>query len=361
MKLDFNLQLKKGAFSLHAEANIPAESVTAIIGPSGAGKSTLLRCLAGLEPTVHGHIHAGEEHWLENKRSLSPHFRRIGFVFQHAALFEHLSVSQNLNYARKRALDSDRFTLEEIAQATRIEHLLSRSPENLSGGERQRVAIARAIASNPQLLLLDEPLSAVDEASRFQLSIELDRAFHAFKIPALYVTHNLAEAARLSNHAIRMVDGRITEAGPTSQILAPSSLSLDELNSPFSIVTIHSRRDLPGEGLVEIASAIGPLTIPASALPQDLPDRLLIRARDIGLSLSRIDQSSFLNQIPATVKTLQSQSASQTLVTLSCQEGTLHALVTHRSAKHLQLTPGSPVHALIKSVTLVDQDSTPTP
>ncbi|MDQ8183348.1 molybdenum ABC transporter ATP-binding protein [Pelagicoccus sp. SDUM812005] len=350
MKVSFDLQLQKGAFSLAAKADLPADSVTTIVGHSGAGKSTLLRCLAGLEKGARGAIQVGEEAWLENGRSLPPHLRRIGYVFQHAALFEHLSVSQNLRYARQRALDSDLFTLEEIAQATRIQHLLERAPATLSGGERQRVAIARAIASNPQILFLDEPLSAVDETARNQLAHELEQIFRSFQIPALYVTHNLAEAARLSSHALRLESGRVTANAATRQVLAPTDLH--DGSDPFSILEIRARRDLAEEALTELDTAIGPLLVSTSSIPRNLPQRILVRARDVGLSLDPLPATSFLNQIPASIHALHEHSASQVLAQLSCQGGTLYALVTRRSAQKLLLAPGHPVHALIKSVTL---------
>lgn len=353
MKISFDLQLQKGSFALDAKADLPADTVTAIIGKSGTGKSTLLRCLAGLETEVTGTIQVGEEAWLKDGRSLSPHFRRIGFVFQHAALFDHLSVFQNLKYARKRALDADHYSLDEIAQVTRIQHLLERQTSTLSGGERQRVAIGRAIALNPQLLLLDEPLSAVDETARSQLSQELEQIFRSFEIPALYITHNLTEAARLSSHALRMENGRITANAPTRQVLAPTQTG--QGTAPFSIVEIRSRRDLPDEGLSELDTAIGPLLVPAASLPRELPQRLLVQASDVGLSLDPIPESSFLNQIPSTIQAIHEHSESQALVQLSCQGGTLYALVTRRSAQKLLLGPSRPVQALIKTVTLQAQ------
>lgn len=353
MKICFDLQLQKGNFTLAAKADLPADTITAIIGQSGAGKSTLLRCLAGLERETAGSIQVGDEAWLKEGRSLSPHFRRIGFVFQHAALFDHLNVSQNLNYARKRTLDANHYTLSEITQITRIKHLLDRQPTTLSGGERQRVAIARAIASNPQLLLLDEPLSAVDETARTQLSQELEQIFRSFEIPALYVTHNLTEAARLSSHALRMENGRVTANAPTRQVLAPAQIV--DGTAPFSIIEIRSRRDFPEEGLSEFDTAIGPLLVTSSSLPADLPQRLLVQASDVGLSLDPLPRSSFLNQISSTIQSVHEHSASQVLVQLSCQGGTLFALVTRRSAQKLMLSPNLPVHALIKTVTLQAQ------
>ncbi len=353
MKISFDLQLQKGKFALDATAELPADSVTAIIGHSGAGKSTLLRCLAGLEKDATGTIQAGEESWLQSGRSLSPHFRRIGYVFQHAALFEHLSVSQNLRYARKRALDADLYTLEEIAQATRIQHLLERAPSTLSGGERQRVAIARAIASNPQILFLDEPLSAVDETARSELCHEFEQIFRSFEIPALYVTHNLSETARLSSHALRIENGRITANAATRQVLTPTHLH--DGSAPFSIIEIRSRRDLPEEGLATLDTAIGPLLVPAASLPPSLPKRILIPAREVGISLDPLPGTSFLNQIEASIQAIHEHTAIQLLVQLSCQCGTLYALITRRSTQKLLLAPTQTVHALIKSVTLQAQ------
>lgn len=348
MKLAFDIKLQKGDFGLHAKADLPAESVTAIIGKSGAGKSSLLRCLAGLEPSAEGVILAGEESWLKDGRSLAPHFRRIGFVFQHAALFEHLSVSGNLHYAQRRVLGDDRFTLDEIVRATRIDRLLNRMPDSLSGGERQRVAIARAVAANPQALFLDEPLSAVDEEARGALLNELERLFGVFGIPALYVTHNLAEAARISNYAIKMEAGSIVEHGPTEEVLTPKADS----DTPFSIVSIESRRDLADENLSCLETNIGQLLLPTIGDSTQIPARILIRAQDVGISLSRLNESSILNQIPATVHELKTYPTGQTLVTMQCQGVKLYSLITRRSAQTLNLQPGTSLLALIKGVAL---------
>lgn len=353
MRVSFDLQLQKGAFALAAKADLPADSVTALVGPSGAGKSSLLRCLAGLEKAARGRIEVGQEQWLGEGRSLAPHLRRIGYVFQHAALFNHLSVSQNLRYARKRALAADLYSLDGIARATRIEHLLDRAPHTLSGGERQRVAIARAVASNPQMLFLDEPLSAVDQTARDQLVHELEQIFRSFRIPALYVTHNLSEAARLSAHALRMDNGRIVANAATRQALAPTLVA--DGSDPFSIVDVRSRHELPEDGLARLETAIGPLLVCSAALAREAPQRILIRARDVGLSLEPLPATSFLNQIPATVQSVHDHSPSQVLVQLSCQGGTLYSLVTRRSAQKLLLAPSRPAHALIKSVTLQAQ------
>ncbi|MBC2606794.1 molybdenum ABC transporter ATP-binding protein [Pelagicoccus albus] len=352
MKIDFDIQLQKGSFQLEAKGSIPSGSVTALIGPSGSGKSTLLRCLAGLEPGAKGQITIGEEPWLSSETELPTHLRRIGYVFQHAALFEHLSVSQNLQYARKRAQGEAQHSLPEIAAAIQITPLLERQVDTLSGGERQRVAIARAIASNPKLMLLDEPLSAVDENSRYQLSLELERLFQQFQIPTVFVTHNYAEAARLTNFAIRMRSGKVIASGPTAEVLDPTHGEPSATQAPFSTVDLHGRTDLAEEGLCQLESAIGQLLVPLDSIPNQLPRRIIIRSRDVGLSISKFEGSSFLNQIPAQVEEIREFSNSQALVRLGCGSGTLVALLTLRSVESLKLKDGLAVYALIKSVTL---------
>lgn len=348
MNLEFDLQLTLGEFTLKAQGSA-SDSVTAIVGPSGSGKTSFLRCIAGLEPKANGSIRFGDEEWLSQDSQLPPHHRKIGYVFQHAALFEHLNVSQNLNYARKRARAPDLYSLSEIASVTRIEHLLERAPDKLSGGERQRVAVARALAANPRLLLFDEPLSALDDSTRHHLTLELETLFERFRIPTLYVTHNLGEAARLCSHAIRMDAGRITATGPIERVLSPT----DQTSSAalFAIVGTKSRTDHSQDGLTTLKTSIGPLILPTRSVPANLPPRLLIHARDVGISLQPLPESSFLNQIPATIKALIPHNESQTLAHLSTDTGSIFALLTKRSTQQLALRPDLPIHALIKSVT----------
>lgn len=349
MSIAFDLKLTRGDFQLSAKADLP-NSVIAIVGQSGSGKTSILRSLAGLEPDARGFIRMGDNVWLDDSRSLPTHKRRLGYVFQHSALFEHLTVSQNLNYARKRAESiRDAHSLDEISQATRIEHLIARKVDSLSGGERQRVAIARALAANPQLLLLDEPLSALDHDTRHHLILEFENLFKRFEIPTLYVTHNLAEAARLCSHALVIRSGKVVTFGPVADVLSPQFQ--ESTSQLFSIVSTRSHRSLPVDCLAEIETDIGTLLLPQSSLPEVLPKRVLIHARDVGISLYPMPQSSFLNQIPVQIESVQAVNEGQSLIRLSAASGTLLALVTNRSTKDLRLGPEKSVFALIKSVT----------
>lgn len=349
MSITFDIRLTLGDFELAAKASLPL-AVTAIVGKSGSGKTSLLRSIAGLEPHARGTIQIGDTTWLEESHSLPIHKRRLGYVFQHAALFDHLTVSQNLNYARKRAeATSAEHSLEEISRATRIQHLVAREIHSLSGGERQRVAIARALAANPQLLLLDEPLSALDHATRHHLILELENIFKRFGVPTLYVTHNLAEAARLCSHALIVDAGKISACGTIAEVLSPQVQETSAQH--FSVISTQSRQALTEDSLIALSTEIGTLLLPENSIPDTLPKRILVHARDVGISLTPMPQSSFLNQIPARIEASQVLNEGQSLLRLVAASGNLTAMVTNRSVRELGLTTGKDVFALIKSVT----------
>ncbi len=199
-----------GGFALDVALEVPAQGVTALVGPSASGKSTLLRALAGLE-RLGGDVRVGVAVWQDAARFTPPHRRAVGFVFQRAALLGHLSVRRNLDYGRRRAGLAPAETAR-IAQLMRLEPLLERMPDRLSGGERQRVAVARALLAAPRLLLLDEPLTGLDEDAKAELLPALQRAFADLCIPILYVSHDRAEVARLATRTLHLQAGRIMPA-----------------------------------------------------------------------------------------------------------------------------------------------------
>lgn len=191
------LRLDWPGFTLDVDLSLPCHGVTALFGPSGSGKTTLLRCIAGLERAPQGFLAVNGEIWQDGKHWLPTHMRPLGYVFQEASLFSHLSVMGNLRYGLKRLSDDQHKSLDQVIELLGIEHLLDRKPDRLSGGERQRVGIARALAVRPRILLMDEPLAALDLQRKQEILPYLERLHEELAIPVLYVSHSPDEVARL--------------------------------------------------------------------------------------------------------------------------------------------------------------------
>jgi len=217
-QLDTNILLKRKQFELRLELSLPEAGITALLGPSGSGKSTALRVLAGLEKPHKGNIQRGQRTWFnaENKIFLPPQQRRIGMMFQDYALFEHLSVSDNVGYGL--AKEGRKYHISHWLEQLHIEDFAARFPAQLSGGQRQRVALARALAPDPDLLLLDEPFSAVDVSLRQQLRYQLKELVNDVNRPALIVSHHLEDARYLSDNIGVMAEGRMLQFGKTAEV-----------------------------------------------------------------------------------------------------------------------------------------------
>ena len=196
-----------GSFRLDAELSVPATGVTALFGPSGSGKTTLLRCIAGLQ-RMKGRLLVKSAVWQDRRRFLPAHRRPIGYVFQEPSLLAHLSVEGNLRFGLKRAAPRG-IGFDEVVALLGLEPLLSRSTLKLSGGERQRVAIGRALLAQPELLLMDEPLSGLDAEAKAEILPRIERLNDALSIPVIYVSHDAAEVARLADRVLLMRAGRI--------------------------------------------------------------------------------------------------------------------------------------------------------
>ncbi|MHB8760759.1 MAG: molybdenum ABC transporter ATP-binding protein, partial [Thiobacillus sp.] len=245
-------------FVLDVDLNLPGQGVTALFGHSGSGKTTLLRCIAGLERAAEGELSVRGEVWQDATRFLPTHRRPLGYVFQEASLFPHLSVRGNLEYGMKRSREPlARAALDDVVELLGIGRLLERRPEQLSGGERQRVAIARALAVKPRLLLMDEPLAALDFARKQEVLPYLERLHDELEIPVLYVSHAPDEVARLADHIIVMQDGCARAAGPLGDTLARLDLPI-RLGEDVGVVldAVVAARDAAWH-LVEMAFAGG--------------------------------------------------------------------------------------------------------
>ncbi len=347
-----------GDFDLAVDLELPGRGVTVLFGASGCGKTTLLRCLAGLEPEVRGWLSINGEVWQDDAAAqfLPPHRRAVGYVFQDAALFPHLSVRQNLDYGQRRVPDaSRRIPFDQAIDLLGIRPLLDRRPDRLSGGERQRVGMARALLTSPSLLLMDEPLAALDLALKRDILPYLERLHDELDIPVIYVTHSPDEMARLGDHLVLMERGRIKEQGSLETMLGNLELLSTFAEEPGVVFeAVVAGHDLV-DGITRLDFAGGSLAVP---LREDAPGRRVrcrIAPSDVSVTLSRADDSSILNILPATVTELgMTAETTQVMVRLDAGGIFLLARITRLSCRRLGLAPGVPVFAQIKALAFLD-------
>lgn len=356
-RLQLRLSLARPAFALSLDLDLPGRGISVLYGPSGSGKTTVLRCVAGLEPGARGRVRIGHESWQDDEAGLCrPTWQRpLGYVFQEASLFEHLDVQGNLRYGLRRARSSDgEATLQDAIGLLGIGHLLQRRADQLSGGERQRVAIARALATRPRLLLLDEPLAALDAARRQEILPWLERLRDELRIPMLYVTHSADEVARLADHLVLLREGRVQASGPAVSVLAalePASLAGEDAGT-----LVHARIDERDTywHLARAGFEGGSFWVADTGRPVGSPVRLRILARDVSLQTIEPTQTSIQNHLPVVVEALAPQThPSQCLVRLRCGQVPLLARLTHKSVHALGLAPGSHAWALVKAVAVI--------
>jgi molybdate transport system ATP-binding protein len=344
-----------GRFMLDAEFSVPARGITGIFGPSGCGKTSVLRCIAGLQRVPDGVCRIGDEVWQDANRFVPVHRRPIGYVFQEASLFPHLSVTRNLLYGAGNAA-SRGAQLAEIADLLGIAHLLDRAPRHLSGGERQRVAVGRALVSNPRLLLMDEPLSALDRATKSEILPFLERLHETLRLPILYVSHDMAEIERLADHLVLMENGRVIASGPLADLQSDPELPLAA--SSEAAVSLDARvvAHDAANGLLVLEVDGGRFITPGTAVAVGSRKRMRVGAGDISLSRKMPGPSTILNVLPARV--LSSSAAGEHEVAavlglgLDGAGARLVARVTRKSWTDLALADGAEVFAQIKGVAL---------
>jgi len=352
---------KTGTFSLDAAFAVPASGVTALFGPSGCGKTTVLRCMAGLLRLKDGHCAVDGDVWQDGGSFRPAHKRPVGYVFQEASLFPHLSVTGNLLYAtrgRKPAKPADPVGFDEVVSLLGLGRFLDRSPRHLSGGERQRVAIGRALLSQPKLLLMDEPLSALDRLSKDEILPYLERLHLALSIPVLYVSHDLAEVERLADTLVLMETGRVRAAGPIAALLADPDLPLLHMPQPAAVVDGSVLFHDPTYGLSTVDIPGGQLLVSGDLGSAGGRCRLRIPARDVSLGRELPLDTSILNALPAKILGAEPAADKQMTVRLALGEDGSGAPILSRISKlswdRLQLKPGETVIARIKAVALAD-------
>ena len=362
MTLEIDIDHLQGEFRLKAAFTV-AGKLTALFGRSGSGKTTLVNTIAGLVRPQHGRIMVDGTMLLDTSAGLfvPRHRRRIGYVFQEGRLFPHLDVRQNLLFGRWFARPSgDAPGLAEVVALLGIGHLLARRPGSLSGGEKQRVAIGRALLAHPRILLMDEPLAALDEARKAELLPYIERLRDAANVPIIYVSHSLSEVARLADSVVIMENGRVVAAGSASAVLSRMDLPILDIDGEGGVVldVTVARHDL-AYNLSILALPGGELQVPLVPLQPGAQTRVRIRARDVILSLTPPHGLSALNVLAGKVVAVEGGSANgagaaaaSVLATIDCSGTILAARITLKSLDALRLHPGMPCHAIVKSVSL---------
>lgn len=352
-----HLHLQRNNFALNIDLQLPGRGITALFGPSGCGKTTCLRALAGLE-RAQGRVAVNGQVWQDDaqRQWLPTHQRALGYVFQEASLFPHLSARANVEYGLQRTpIARRKVQMEQAVDLLGIGHLLDRSPATLSGGERQRIAIARALATSPQLLLMDEPLSALDAQRKAEVLPYLERLHRSLDMPVLYVSHSQDEVARLAHHVVLLQAGRVVSQGETAVLLTQRDHPMGPAADAASLVQGQITHYDAQDHLSTVRFEGGELFISGAAERGNGETvRLRVLARDVSVALQAPSGSSILNRVPATLAALREDSPGQVMLTLQAGPTTLLARVSARSVRELGLQQGQSVIAQIKSVALLD-------
>jgi molybdate transport system ATP-binding protein len=352
--LTLDVGLRFPGFSLEVAQTFPGHGITALFGPSGCGKSTLLRVIAGIERGAAGRVAHGDTVWQGPGAFVPPHRRGVGYVFQDARLFPHLTALGNLRYADRRARrEPAGYGFDDVVDVLELAPLFHRRSGQLSGGERQRVAIGRTLLARPRLLLMDEPLAALDTRRKGEILPHVAQLPAAFGVPVIYVTHALDEVTQVCDRIVALAAGRVVATGGVAEVL--SRLDLGDVQGRFEAGTVlegrigaqddalhMTRVDLTGGGTMEV---------PQIGLAPGAPVRLRVRARDVSLALARPTGLSIRNMLDATVRRIDPDPASAFAEVLLDAGGQhLRARVTRAAVADLGLAPGRPVVALVKAV-----------
>ncbi len=356
--LDIALRHQLGTFTLDLAFTAPP-GVTALFGRSGAGKTTVVNAVAGLMTPDRGRITIGGTRLLDTEAGLNIpcHRRRVGYVFQDDRLFPHLTVRQNLLFGRR---PTTRRSLEDVVDLLGIGHVLDRRPRDLSGGEKSRTAIGRALMSDAQILLLDEPLAALDAPRKAEILPYLKRLCATTDIPILYVSHALGEVAQLATTIVILRDGQVDHVGPAAQILAdPQVMPAIGGRTAGSILRAEVLSHDADDNLTTLQLSGGQIVLPQIDMAPGSPLSLRIEAREVLIARTRPADISALNILPATVTEIQEGAGPGAAVALKVGEDILLARISRRSVRELDLGPGTNCFAILKSTAIAPDDIGP--
>ncbi len=343
-------------FTLEVDLQLPAKGVTALFGHSGSGKTTLLRCIAGLECAPQGFLRVNGKLWQDSKQDvfLPTHQRSLGYVFQEASLFPHLNVRKNLEFGRKRvSFLRNPAGLAQAVELLGISHLLERMPDKLSGGERQRVAIARALAVSPQVLLMDEPLAALDLKRKQEILPFLTRLQGELAIPILYVTHSPQEVTQLADYLVVLEAGKVVASGMLAETLTQLDSPMAQGKQASTVLQVTVCGHEPEFHLSQVQFAGGIVHLPQQHTAIGTALRLRVYARDVSITLQQPVQTSILNVLPATITGMAHDAAGRTMVRLNMGGVPLLSHITRKSASVLGLEKGMQVFAQIKATAIL--------
>lgn len=356
--IEIDVALSRVDFALQV-AFTAGSGITALFGESGAGKSTVLHLAAGLIRPDRGRIAVNGTVFTDtqSRTFLPPHQRRVGYVFQDALLFPHLNVRQNLLYGRWFTKPAEEaISLDQVTSLLGIGHLLDRRPTTLSGGERQRVAIGRALLAAPRLLLMDEPLAALDIERKREIIPYIQKLRDELNLPILYVSHAIEEVARLADRVILMAQGKVVGDGPPQQVLGPKAGPGDDRFARISILTTVGPSYDPSYQLTEVTHPAGRITLPGRIAPGEGPIRLVIRATDVTLALTKPRELSIRTALPGKVAGFSEPQGAVVMVEVGLAGGEmLAAAVTRKAVDELGLGIGDQVWCLVKSVSIDDR------
>lgn len=343
-------------FSLEADITVPGQGISALFGPSGAGKTTVLRAIAGLERHCATYVRHNGDVWQDKANGIfvPVHQRPIGFVFQEAHLFDHLDVKRNIEYGMQRVPQAQRTVSRDRAiDLLGIGHLMDRQPTTLSGGERQRVGIARALATSPRLLLLDEPLAALDMPRKLEILPYLERLNAEFNIPMIYVSHAIDEVARLADHLVLLQDGKMVASGAIGDMLTRFDLPMAYGDTAAALIDGHVMERDDVFHLARVAFSGGQILLPNDAVTVGQRVRLRIQARDVSLTLQAQTGTSILNSLRVTVTDIKDDAVGQSMVGLDAGGTRLLCRITRKSAHTLALHVGKQLFAHVKGVAII--------
>lgn len=344
-------------YELNFDLSLPGAGITALFGASGAGKSTLLRAVAGLVKPADGIIRVKEETWQhDNEKIFIPTYKRsLGFVFQDARLFSHLNVTDNLLFGMKRVKTARKnISLEKAIDLLGIGHLTDRMPDTLSGGEKQRVSIARALATDPEIMLMDEPLAALDMKRKSEILPYLQRLNDELHIPILYVSHALDEVSALADHLVLLEKGKIVASGKTGEMLTRLDLPLAFYDTASAIIDGKVIAKDPEFCLSTLSFSGGLIQLPGERFKPGQTVRLRIQARDVSLATEKPANTSILNILETTVVNLSNDSEGEVMVELDAKGTRLLSRITSKSASLLKLVKGKPIYAQVKGIAVIE-------